>query len=153
MTTTKRVTVFSVVACLAALAFQPGAEAGRRLTDDEVAQRCIDTMNTGTARNRTKIIGFGSGAVSRINALQARGTPERTILKTADVARRNIAKTHTTANKQLEAAALKGVRELNKRQASSHLAAETNEAKDANLGLLQTVADDCYAAIDGALAD
>lgn len=153
MTTVNRAAVLFVVACVAALAFQPGAEAGRRLTDDEVAQRCIDTMNTGAAKNRTKIIGFGSGAVTRINALQARGTSERTILKTADTARRNIAKTHAAASKQLEAAALKGVRELNKRQASSHLAAETNQAKDQNLAQVQTVADDCYAAIDGALAD
>jgi len=153
MTTANRVSILSIVACFAALAFQPGAEAGRRLTDDEVAQRCIDTMNTGAAKNRTKIVGFGSGAVTRINALQARGTAERTILKTADTARKNIAKTLTSANKQLEAAALKGVRELNKRRASSHLAAETNEAKDQSVGQLQTVADDCYAAIDGALAD
>jgi hypothetical protein len=153
MITAKRLSLISLLACLMILALQPVADAARRLSDEEVSARCVTTMTTLFNKNRTKIIGFGEGAVVKINALQARNTSAATITKTANTARANIAKTLTAANKALEAEALKGVRELNKRNASSNLFDDINRSKSERLAALQAVADECYAAINTALAD
>lgn len=153
MSIVKRFTVLAFVACLLALAFQPVADGARRLTDEQVAQQCIDRMNASFNRSRPKIISFGEGAVAKINQQQARNTREATVLRTATTARNNIAKTQLSGNKALESEAMKSVRELNKRNASSHLVDQINAAKSTGLSGLQMVADDCYAAINTALAD
>jgi hypothetical protein len=153
MTAAKRLSLLSLLACLMMLALQPAADAARRLSDEEVSAKCVTNMTTLFNKNRTKIIGFGEGAVVKINALQARSTSAATITKAANTARVNIAKALTAANKALEAEALRGVRELNKRNASSNLIDDINRSKNERLTALQGVADECYAAINTALAD
>jgi type II secretory pathway pseudopilin PulG len=149
----KRITVLSFVACLLVLAFQPSVDGARRLSDDEVCQQCIDRMNAAFNRTRPRIIAFGEGAVAKINQQQARNTRPATVQKTATTARNNIAKTQLSGNKTLESEAMKSVRELNRRNASSHLIDQINTVKSTGLSGLQMAADDCYAAINTALED
>ncbi len=153
MTNAKRMTLIGAAVLTALTAFQPSADARRRLTDEEVAQRAIDSLNTSFSRSRAKIINFGETAVARINQLQSRQSRQTVIDRTATTARRNIEKTHTAGNRSLESLALKGVRELNKRNAAMNLTDDINDAKANGLTGLQGTADECYTAINTALAD
>lgn len=154
MTISKRMCL-GLAACAVVLAlFQPAATQARaRPTDEQVAQRTIDNLNNSFSRSRPRIINFGETAVARINLLQSREARQNVIDRTAVTARRNIAKTHTAGNRSLESLAMKGVRDLTRRNAGMNLIDDVNNAKSNGLTGLQSAADECYTAIDTALAD
>lgn len=153
MTNAKRMTLIGAAVVMAVAAFQPTADARGRLTDEEFAQRAIVSLNNSFNRTRPRIINFGETAVARINQLQAQDARQSVIDRTATTARRNIERTHTTGNRSLESLAMKGVRELTRRNAGMNLVDDVNGAKENGLAGLQAAAEECYTAINNALAD
>ncbi|MFM9958759.1 MAG: hypothetical protein ACKVZJ_11845 [Phycisphaerales bacterium] len=153
MTYAKRLTILAMTGALALCALQPSADARRRLTDEEVTQRTVDSLNTSFNRSRPRIINFGESAVARINLLQERNSRQTVIDRAATTARRSIERTHLAGNRSLESLAMKGVRDLTRRNAGTNLIEDVNAVKLNGLTGLQTVADECYTAINSALAD
>lgn len=152
MTRAIRTSLLFVLAA-ALLALQPTADAARRQTDEEVAQAAVTKIETAFNKSKTKIISIGEGTVASINRLQARNTTPSKVTAAAVKAKRDIAKQLVSGQKTLNSEAMKGVKALDKRNAPLFLREQINETKSTRSTELETVALDCYNAIDGALAD